>query len=96
MVGPVPNELKHLTWMEEMLIARTHVCRLASGTQSSILFQNQRPYHPTSVGHHALPQRPSEDAYLIARCDPGPMDWKIKPRPRPAPFTVHSSQGCCL
>ena len=82
----MPDELKELTWIEELLIARAHVIGRA------VWFQAR---NPPSAGYHAPPCS-FDDACVIAQRGPPRMDWKIRPRRRPALFTVHSLQERCI
>ena len=97
-VGPVPDELKDLTWIEELLIAHAHVVSRVVGLQA----RNQASYFGIK-GHMILlpqdyspPRRSSDVACLAARRGPRRMDRKIGPRPRPTLPAIHSSQGRCL
>ena len=63
-IGPVPEKLRDLTWIEELLIARVHVCgsiiRLDQRNNPSSFFWNQRTCHLSPSRHYSF-HRPSSD-----------------------------------
>ena len=56
-VGPMPDELKDLTWIEELIIARAHVVGRVVRLQA---------HNPPSARYHAPPRCSSDDACVIA------------------------------
>ena len=97
-VGPVPDELNDLTWIEELLIARAHVV----GRVVRLQARNQASYLGIKGHIILLPQDTTLLLDLLpmspASLSDGPrrMDWKIGPRPTPTLPAIHSSQGHCL
>ena len=57
LVGPMPDELKDLTWIEELLIACAHVVGRVVRLQA---------HNPPSARYHAPPPCSSDDACIIA------------------------------
>lgn len=86
-IGPVPNELQDLTWMEQMCISRVRhnycVARLAKGSTkliaNAVMFAN-----PTAELYQSLPPPIEELDDIIAviftgPCEPQPMDLRRSP-----------------